>query len=470
MSEHILIVDDEKGILSSLSGVLEDEGYTISTAETGSEALKKIENDTPSIVLLDIWLPDIEGLEILKEIRSSRKDIIVIVMSGHGTIETAVRATKLGAYDYIEKPLSMERVTLLIKHAIKQQHLELENIQLKEKIEKWDEIIGESPPMRHLREQLTIVGASNSRVLVTGENGTGKELVARSIHHSSQRANRPFIAVNCAAIPDTLIESELFGHEKGAFTGATSLQRGKFELADGGTLFLDEIGDMSLNTQSKVLRILQEQEFQRLGGNRNIKVDVRLITATNKDLSAEIKKGAFREDLYYRINVIVIHVPPLRERREDIPLLARHFLRKIIREQGLREKVLTEEALEVLKEYDWPGNVRELHNLMERVAIMVPGDRILPGDLAIISKTALFSLRSMALPALSEAKNGQQMTSQFLNGKFGSLREARYNFERYYIMERLKENRWNITKTAEDMKIERSNLHRKMKLLGIEEV
>ena len=452
MPDHILIVDDEKGILSALSGVLEDEGYTIATAESGSEALKKIENDTPSVVLLDIWLPDIDGLEVLKEIRSARKGVIVIIMSGHGTIETAVRATKLGAYDYIEKPLSMERVTLLIRHAIRQQRLELENVQLRRKFEQWEDLIGESPSMHHLKEQIRIVGASNSRVLVTGENGTGKELVARSIHLAGPRAGKLFVAVNCAAIPEPLIESELFGHERGAFTGAISVQQGKFELADGGTLFLDEIGDMSLNTQAKVLRVLQEQEFQRVGGNRNIKVDVRVITATNKNLSEEIKKGAFREDLYYRINVIAIHVPPLRERREDIPLLARHFLSQIIREQGLREKALTEEAAELLMGYDWPGNVRELRNLMERVAIMVQGGRILPGDMTMISGG---SAHSVGVP--------------FLDDKFDSLREARAVFERYYIIERLKENNWNITRTAEDLKIERSNLHRKMKLLGIEE-
>ncbi len=450
MPDHILIVDDEKGILSALTGVLEDENYTIATAERGREALKKIENDTPSVVLLDIWLPDIDGLEVLKEIRNTHKGIIVIVMSGHGTIETAVKATKLGAYDYIEKPLSMERVTLLIEHALRQQRLELENVQLRGKFEKWEEIIGESPPMRYLKEQLRTVGTTNSRVLVTGENGTGKELVARSIHQASQRANKLFVAVNCAAIPDTLIESELFGHEKGAFTGASSVQRGKFELADGGTLFLDEIGDMSLNTQARVLRVLQEQEFQRVGGSRTIKIDVRVITATNKDLQAEIKRGNFREDLYYRINVIAIHVPPLRERREDIPLLAGYFLRAVIQEQGLQEKVLTEEAIELLKEYDWPGNVRELRNLMERVAIMAPGERILRGDLTIIST---------GVP---------HREGQLLNDKFSSLREARANFERYYILERLKENKGNVTRTAEDLKIERSNLHRKMKLLGIE--
>ncbi len=451
MQEHILIVDDEKGILSALSGVLEDEGYTISTAGTGSEALKKIGNDTPSVVLLDIWLPDIDGLDVLKEIKAAHKDIPVIVMSGHGTIETAVKATKLGAYDYIEKPLSMERVNLLISHAIKQQNLELENVQLRRSVEKSEEIIGESIPMRQLKEQLRIVGASNSRVLITGENGTGKELVARSIHRESQRANKLFIAVNCAAIPETLIESELFGHEKGAFTGATSVQRGKFEIADSGTIFLDEIGDMSLNTQAKVLRILQEQEFQRVGGNKNLKVDVRLISATNKDLPAEIKKGTFREDLYYRINVITLNVPPLKERRDDIPLLAKHFLKEIIREQGLHKKVLTDEASQLLKEYDWPGNVRELRNLMERAAIMVQRDRILPEDLAIIGK------------------NGRQNVTQFINEKHESLREARAHFERLYITERLKENSWNITRTAEDLKIERTNLHRKMKMLGIEE-
>jgi len=451
MPEHILIVDDEKGILSALTGVLEDEGYTVETAETGREALKKIENDTPSIVLLDIWLPDIDGLEILREIRNSYKGITVIVMSGHGTIETAVKATKLGAYDYIEKPLSMERVILLVRHAVQQQRLELENVQLKGKFERWEEIIGESPQMRALKERLRIIGASNSRVLVTGENGTGKELVARSIHRLSSRANRPFVAVNCAAIPDNLIESELFGHEKGAFTGAASVQRGKFEIADGGTLFLDEIGDMSLNTQAKVLRVLQEQEFQRVGGNRNIKVDVRVITATNKNLLEEIKKGNFREDLYYRINVIEISVPPLRERREDIPLLAEHFLEEIIREQGLGQKILTPGAIEMLKRYDWPGNVRELRNLMERVAILVSGDQVFPEDLEILSRDK----RQRSLP--------------FLNGKFGSLREARASFERYYILERLRENGWNISKTAEDLKIERSNLHRKMKLLKIDD-
>lgn len=452
MSDHILIVDDEKGILDALSAVLDDEGYTISTADNGSEALKKIKDDTPSVVLLDVWLPDIDGLEILKEIKDAYPGVAVIVMSGHGTIETAVRATKLGAYDYIEKPLSMERVHLIVKHAIEQQRLELENVQLKGKIEKWYEMIGESPSMRSLKEQIMTVGRSNSRVLVTGENGTGKELIARYVHRGSQRANKTFIAVNCAAIPETLIESELFGHEKGAFTGAVSVQRGKFEIADGGTLFLDEIGDMSLNTQAKVLRVLQEQEFQRVGGARNIKVDVRLITATNKNLTEEIKKGTFREDLYYRINVIILHAPPLRERREDIPLLAKHFLKEVIREQGLKDKILTDQSIELMKGYDWPGNVRELRNLMERVAIMTSGDRIYPSDLSII--------------AGDQNKN----VSTLINVSTASLREARTGFERYFILEKLKQNEWNITKTAEDLKIERSNLHRKIKLLGIEDL
>ena len=451
MSDHILIVDDEKGILDALSAVLDDEGYTVSTAENGSEALKKIKDDTPSVILLDVWLPDIDGLEILREIRSAYPGVAVIVMSGHGTIETAVRATKLGAYDYIEKPLSMERVHLIVKHAIEQQRLELENVQLKGRIEKWYEIIGESPSMRSLKEQIMVVGRSNSRVLITGENGTGKELIARSVHRASQRADKPFIAVNCAAIPETLIESELFGHEKGAFTGAVSVQRGKFEIADNGTLFLDEIGDMSLNTQAKVLRVLQEQEFQRVGGTRNIRVDVRLITATNKNLSDEIKKGAFREDLFYRINVIILNAPPLRERKEDIPLLAEHFLNEVIREQGLKDKRLTDQSIELMKGYDWPGNVRELRNLMERVAIMTAGDRINPADLSII------------------AGDQQRNVSTLINAGSGSLKDARAGFERYFILEKLRENKWNITKTAEDLKIERSNLHRKIKLLGIEE-
>lgn len=451
MSDHILIVDDEKGILDVLSAVLDDEGYAITTAENGSAALKKIKDNTPSVVLLDVWLPDIDGLEVLKEIRDAYPGVAVIVMSGHGTIETAVRATKLGAYDYIEKPLSMERVHLIIKHAINQQRLELENVQLKGRIERWYEIIGESPSMRSLKEQIKVVGRSSSRVLVTGENGTGKELIARSIHRASQRADKPFIAVNCAAIPESLIESELFGHEKGAFTGAVSVQKGKFEIADGGTLFLDEIGDMSLNTQAKVLRVLQEQEFQRVGGSRNIRVDVRLITASNKSLTDEIKKGAFREDLFYRINVIILHAPSLRERKEDIPLLARHFLKEVTREQGLKGKLLTEQSIELMMRYDWPGNVRELRNLMERMAIMASGDRINPGDLSII------------------AGDQQQNATPFINVSSGSLRDARTGFERYFILEKLKENNWNITKTAEDLKIERSNLHRKMKMLGISE-
>ncbi len=451
MSGHILIVDDEKGILDALSAVLDDEGYTISTAENGSEALKKIKDDTPSVVLLDVWLPDIDGLEVLKEIKDAYSGVAVIVMSGHGTIETAVRATKLGAYDYIEKPLSMERVHLIVRHAIEQQRLELENVQLKGKIEKWYEIIGESPSMLSLKEQIMVVGRSSSRVLVTGENGTGKELIARSIHRASQRAGKPFIAVNCAAIPETLIASELFNQKKGAFTGAVSVQRGKFEIADGGTLFLDEIGDMSLNTQAKVLRVLQEQEFQRVGGTRNIRVDVRLITASNKNLPDEIKKGTFREDLFYRINVIILHAPPLRDRKEDIPLLAKHFLKEVIREQGLKDKMLTDQSIALMKGYDWPGNVRELRNLMERVAIMTAGDRISPGDLSII------------------AGNHQQNVSTLINVSSGSLKDARAGFERYFIMEKLKENKWNSTKTAEDLKIERSNLHRKMKMLGISE-
>jgi len=450
MAENILIVDDERGILTALTGVLEDEGYTVYVAETGKEALRKLEENEPSVVLLDIWLPDMDGLDVLEEIKRRYRDTIVIVMSGHGTIETAVRATKLGAYDYVEKPISMERIILLIKHALEQRQLEIENVQLKKRYTTCQEIIGISPAIQRLKESLRAVAPTNSIVLITGENGTGKELVARAIHAMSPRSNRLFLAVNCAAIPDTLIESELFGHEKGAFTGATSLQRGKFELAHGGTLFLDEIGDMSLNTQAKVLRVLQEQEFQRVGGTRNIKVDVRVISATNKDLTKEIEAGRFREDLYFRINVITIHIPPLRERKEDIPLLARHFLREISKEHGIPEKELTDEAIELMQEYDWPGNVRELRNLMERVSIMIPGDKIVADDLAIIS-------------------DGHRRSSHkyFIPGKYASLKEARNNFEKYYIEECLRANNWNITKTAHDLKIERSNLHRKIKTLGI---
>ncbi len=452
MPDHILIVDDEKGILQSLSSILQDEGYDISTAENGADALKLAKEDTPLLVLLDIWLPDIDGIEVLRRIKEQMPEIIVIMMSGHGTIETAVKATKLGAYDFIEKPLSLEKVSLIVKHAIDQQRLEEENLLLRQKVEKKYELIGSSEGFGQLMEQIRIAGPSNGRVLISGENGTGKELVARKIHSESTRRNKPFVEVNCAAIPETLIESELFGHEKGAFTGATTMKKGKFELADGGTIFLDEIGDMSLATQAKVLRVLQEQEFQRVGGIKTIKVDVRVIAASNKNLKEELKKGNFREDLFYRLNVIPISVPPLRERKEDIPLLINHFIMEFSRENGARPKKIEADAVELFQQYPWPGNVRELKNAVERLMIMVQPPMIATADVLKI-------LRSDSDPS---------ETGDFRFQRYNSFKDAVNAFEREYIANKLRENNWNISKTAEDLQLDRSHLYRKIKSLNIE--
>lgn len=451
MAESILVVDDEKSILNILSAVLIDEGYHVLMATGGIDALKIIKSETPSIVLLDIWMSDMDGIETLRRIKALFPKVIVIMMSGHGSIETAVKATKLGAYDYIEKPLSLEKVVLIIKHALREKSLEEENKDLRSKIERRFELIGDSQAMLRLKELIKTAGPTNSRVLISGENGTGKELVARWIHLSSIRADRPFVEVNCAAIPETLIESELFGHEKGAFTGAVEMKRGRFELADGGTLFLDEIGDMSLATQAKVLRVLQEQRFNRVGGSKTIQIDVRVIGASNKNLPEEIKRGNFREDLYYRLNVIPLHIPPLRERKEDIGLLVKNFLVKISEEQGLKGRSITEDAIEILKRYDWPGNVRELKNIVERLMIMVQNPIINKDDILLFLESSNLTNSSVSA-----------------NLSFSSLKEARSSFEREYIIQRLKENDWNISKTAEAIKIERSHLHRKIKYLGIE--
>ena len=463
MSAAILVVDDEEAIVSSLSSILQDEGYEVSVAKSGTEALKTYMADPPDLMLLDIWMPEMDGLETLRRIREIVPTAQVMVMSGHGSIETAVKAIKLGAYDYIEKPLSLENVTLRVKHALEQYRLEEENRSLRTKVQRKFELVGQSPAMQQLRQLIDTAGPTNSRVLVGGENGTGKELVARAIHVQSARADRPFVAVNCAAIPETLIESELFGHEKGSFSGATSMKRGQFEQADGGTLFLDEIGDMSLNTQAKVLRALQEQQFTRVGGTKLLKVDVRVLAASNKDLLKEIEKGAFREDLYYRLNVVPIVVPPLRERREDIPLLIRHFMKVHAEEQGLRMKEVTPEAMNVFQQYEWPGNIRELRNLIERLMIMVPGNVI---DVAQAT-TSLQVKPTGAAPAAASA-GVQPTASPLFTQPFDSLRDARNAFEKEYIARKLREHHWNISRTAEDLKIERSHLHRKIKLLDVE--
>nr|WP_320116881.1 sigma-54 dependent transcriptional regulator [uncultured Desulfuromonas sp.] len=449
--KHILVVDDERNIRESITGILQDEGFQVTTSGDGASALDAVAEEKPDLVLLDIWMPGMDGIETLTQLRNQYDDLQVIMMSGHATIETAVTATKLGAYDFIEKPLSLEKLLVCIHNALKVHELVEENKTLKAKIGKSYDIIGDSAPVRELKQQIDIAAPTSGWVLITGENGTGKELVARSIHRQSKRSTKPFIEVNCAAIPEDLIESELFGHEKGAFTGATSKRKGKFDLAHEGTLFLDEIGDMSLKTQAKVLRILQEHKFERVGGSKTIEVDVRVIAATNKNLEEEIKAGHFREDLFYRLNVLPFQVPSLRERREDIELLASHFLTSYCEKENAPIKHLSKEAVEVMKNYRWPGNVRELKNLIERLVIMTPGKEI----------------NAAALPA--EINKGHQTSEIAFDGiEMDSFKEAKEVFEREFIRSKLVENDWNISKTAEAISIERSNLHRKIKSYGLE--
>src|SRR5437899_4687391 len=369
---NILIVDDEPGIRQSLQGVLEDEGYKASVAESGEACLETLRKRAYDVVLLDVWLPGMDGLETLQKIRDLENAPEVIMISGHGTIETAVRATKLGAYDFLEKPLSIDKTLILVKNAVEAKRLRQENRDLKKQLTPRSAIVGESIPMKALRQQTSIMAPTNGRVLIYGESGTGKELVAHAIHAQSLRKDEMFVEVNCAAIPEDLIESELFGHQQGSFPGATTNKEGKFQKATGGTLFLDEVGDMSLKTQSKVLRTLDEQRFTPVGSADAITVDVRVIASTNKDLEEEISKGNFREDLFYRLNVIPFFVPPLRERKEDVPLLARHFLKEFSLTYGRRPREIVDDAIDTLMRYSWPGNVRELRNVIERIVIMNP--------------------------------------------------------------------------------------------------
>ncbi len=447
--EKILIIDDEGGIRTSLTGILEDEGYLTKAVESGEEGLDLLKRENFDLVLLDIWLPGQDGIEILKKIKEINENIVVIMISGHGTIETAVQATKLGAYDFLEKPLSLEKVNLTVKNALKHKRLEEENIQLREKFKSRYVLVGESEAIKRLREQIKIAAPTNGRVLIYGENGTGKELVARLIHEYSHRRNKRFVEINCAAIPDDLMESELFGYVRGAFTNAFKDKKGKLFLADGGTLFLDEIGDMSLKTQAKLLRVIEEQRFEPLGSTESISIDTRIIAATNKNLRKEIEKGKFREDLFFRINVIPIYIPPLRERKEDIPLLVKYYLEYFSTEYGKKPKKITDSAMELLMKYNWPGNVRELKNLIERLVIMIPKDEIDVADLSLLM-----------VPFPSQ--------DNFIVKKFSSFQEAREAFEKEFIKRKLIENNWNITKTSEELKIERSNLYKKIKAYGIE--
>lgn len=454
MSKTILVVDDEKDIRTSLTGILEDEGYQVMTSASGVEALESARQDLPDLVLLDIWMPGMDGLETLEKLKALFPQLVVIMISGHGTIETAVRSTKLGAFDFIEKPLSLDKVLITVSNALAMRELKVENEELKKSAGNEYELVGNSAPIRLLREQIMRVAPTNASVLITGENGTGKELVARSIHYYSQRRDKPFIAINCAAIPEELIESELFGHERGAFTGAVAQKKGKFDLADGGTLFLDEIGDMSLKTQAKVLRILQERCFERVGGVRSVTVDVRIIAATNKNLEDEISQALFREDLYYRLNVVPFRVPSLRERADDISMLVPYFVGQLYHREGCEPKVFLPETLEMLCRYNWPGNVRELKNIIERILIMTPGRVISPAD----------------IPELHVENGTQALATPGDDGcaGLGTLREAREDFERSFIVQKLEENDWNISRTAEVIELERSNLHRKIKSYGID--
>jgi two-component system nitrogen regulation response regulator NtrX len=445
----ILIVDDEPGVRTALTGVLTDEGYAVESVSSGEACLDRLTRGPVDLILLDVWLPGIDGLVTLARLRERQVDAEVVLISGHGNIESAVRAIKLGAFDFVEKPLSLEKTVLVIGNALRQRRLEAENRALRAKVDRSQEMVGESYVMHQLREQVAMAAPTNGRVLIYGENGTGKELVARTLHALSRRRTGPFVEVNCAAIPEELIESELFGHVRGAFTGAVADRRGKFELADGGTIFLDEIGDMSLKTQAKVLRVLQEQTIDAVGGKTTTKIDVRVIAATNKELAAEIKAGTFREDLYYRLNVIPVSVPPLRDRREDVPLLAEHFMAELAREYGRRIKGFEPAASDALQRYSWPGNVRELRNVIERLMIMVPGDTIAVQDLSFLDLSTVD-------PAASPAR-GARLT----------LHQARDQFECELILRTLAEHHGNMSRTAEALGVERSNLYRKMKAFGI---
>jgi two-component system nitrogen regulation response regulator NtrX len=448
LKPSILIVDDEAGVRSALSGVLRDEGYGVDAVDSGEACLDRVVRTAYDAIVLDIWLPGMDGLATLAKLQDRRVDAPVIMISGHGNIESAVRAIKMGAFDFVEKPLSLEKTVLVVANAVRQRRLEVENRELRATVDRRHTIVGESYVLRQLLEQVAMAAPTNGRVLIYGENGTGKELVARTIHMRSRRAKGPFIEVNCAAIPEELIESELFGHMKGAFTGAVADRRGKFELADGGTLFLDEIGDMSVKTQAKVLRALQEQVVEPVGGTASVKVDVRVIAATNKELTGEIRAGRFREDLYFRLNVIPIFVPPLRERGADIALLADHFMAEFAREYGRRPKRLDAGAATGLQSYRWPGNVRELRNVIERLMIMVPGDTIALSDLAFLDGGTITAVDAPDAPALT-------------------LHDARERFERDYILRALAAQHGNISRTADALGVERSNLYRKMKAFGI---
>ena len=447
-TDSILVVDDEPGICRSVAIVLGGAGYTVETAGDGASALRMLSERAFGVALIDLRLPDVDGLELMAQLRATDPDVVVIVISGHGTIADAVRATQLGAYDFLEKPLHRDRLLLCVQRALEHRRLTDFSVTARRNRPPGGEMVGQSSSLEALRQAIALAAPTRGRILITGESGTGKELVARAIHDQSPLRDGPFVKVNCAAIPPTLIESELFGHEKGAFTGATQGAKGRFEEAHGGTLFLDEIGDMSLEVQAKLLRVLQEGELRRVGGSRMMKVDVRVVSATNKNLAAEVASGRFREDLYFRINVVPLDVPPLRRRKEDIPLLAQHFCRELSRDNGLAPKNLSSEALERLCSYDWPGNVRELRNVIERAVILGGGfGPIGPKDLPAVAASQRIDAPSL--------------------GKDEVLRDFLTRAERAYLEQRLDETDWNVTRAAELCGLERTNLHRKMRQHGL---
>ncbi len=454
MAHSVLVVDDEANIRKTLEGVLSDEGYRVIQAESGERALDVLSRAIVDAVLLDVWLPGMDGLEALRRVREMYPLLPVIMISGHGTIDTAVKAVKAGAFDFIEKPISLDKLLITLSRAIEQGELRTENVELKERVEKKYRLVGDSEAMRKVRAEIAAAGPTNASVLITGENGSGKEIVAREIHRMSRRAGKAFVAVNCAAIPEELIESELFGHERGAFTGAVGKRRGRFELADGGTIFLDEVGDMSQRTQAKILRVLEEKTFERVGGADKVRSDARLIAATNRNLPKDVEAGRFREDLFFRLNVFPIFVPPLRDRRDDIPPIAAHFAAEICAELGKERKEFSREAVERILAHPWPGNVRELRNVVERLVILSMGKRIEEETV----------LRVLAVPAHRPEGPAAAADSAFALDDF---REAVLAFEREYLQRKLGENDNNVSRTAEKLGIDRTSIHRKMRQLGI---
>ncbi|HEY5521853.1 MAG TPA: sigma-54 dependent transcriptional regulator [Desulfuromonadaceae bacterium] len=454
MHHTILVIDDEKDIRTALTGILEDEGYQVLNAESGVEGIECARQELPDLILLDIWMPGMDGLETLERLKKQLPQVTVIMISGHGTIETAVRATKLGAFDFIEKPLSLEKVLISVANALQLQELKVENAELKRSATANFELIGEAPEIVSVREQIQRVASTSASVLINGENGSGKEMIACSIHCNSPRRERPFITIHCSAIPEGLIESELFGHEKGAFTGATSHKKGRFDQADGGTLFLDDIGELPLGTQIKILRFIQDRSFERVGGIRRFTADIRILAATTRSLVKDMVAGKFSTDLYYQLSTISFRAPALRERLEDIGPLVQHFVTQFLRREGGEAKAFLPEALDKLRQYSWPGNLRELKNVVERILIVAPGRVISAEDIPNLSGEPLTG-------AVSHSTREGALSRS-------ALRDAREDFEREFIIHKLEENDWNISRTAELIELERSNLHRKIKSYGID--